>query len=106
MPPQRCQQIRDVLDAVEATPEDGRAAVLDRLCETDPHLRREVDHLLSGSDTTANAIHDAVAEQAESWRRDSDGVRSSGIQERFGPYQVVRKIGTGGMGAVYEALRV
>ncbi len=102
MTPERWKQIGAVFDEVEAAPEPDRAALLERLCADDSDLYAEVEKLLSTQSATATFIQDAISRQAASFREQS--VRAS--QEQFGHYRVTGRIAQGGMGAVYEAVRV
>ena len=102
MTPERWQRINDVLEAIDAAPAADRSKLLDRLCEGDPELRREVEPFLSGA-TAGTFLHGVIGEQAA---RLSETAATAARQERFGHYQLVRRIGQGGMGAVFEAVRV
>ncbi len=97
--PERWRQIKAVFGEVDSAPVEDRDAMLERLCYGDGPLREEVERLLSNQ-SVGSLIHRAIAEQAGSLNR------TMPRQERFGPYQLVRRIGQGGMGAVFEALRV
>jgi eukaryotic-like serine/threonine-protein kinase len=81
--PERLRRVRALFDAVVDQPTAEREAYLDRVTQADTALRQEVRELLAV---------DGVAED-----------RFVGM--RLGPYELVRLIGRGGMGAVYEAVR-
>jgi eukaryotic-like serine/threonine-protein kinase len=100
------QHIEEIFAAAEGLSED-RAAFLDRACGGDQDLRHEVESLLSHAASReplleagvvgAPALEDASTEG-------SPGERArSGMQ--IGAYRIVREIGSGGMGLVYEAIR-
>jgi eukaryotic-like serine/threonine-protein kinase len=100
----RFARLRALFDqAVDLDPAD-RPAFLDRACAGDATLRQEVEDLLAALGAGAAALEPVPP---ATWRpaprpRD-DGAAMAGRQ--VGVYQVVRLIGYGGMGAVYEAVR-
>ena len=102
MTPERWQRIKDVLEAIDSASAADRATTLDRLCHGDSELRRDVEPFLSDAGA-GTFIHGVIGQQAASL---SETTASAARQERFGHYQLVRRIGQGGMGAVFEAVRV
>jgi serine/threonine protein kinase/Tol biopolymer transport system component len=104
MTPERWRAIREVLlGALELAPPE-RSAYLDRACATDQALRREVESLLTSSDEARSSFlespplaHLALAEALET--------EDSMAGHRLGVYQIVRRVGQGGMGAVFLAVR-
>jgi eukaryotic-like serine/threonine-protein kinase len=101
MTPERWQRIDELFRTVADRPLVEREAYLTRACGDDEALRREVLELLAlgtADDFLANPIKRAAqavtSDAPDEW-----------LGQRIGPYRVLRLIGRGGMGAVYEAVR-
>jgi len=95
MTPERWREVERVFNQAVAAPPGERDALLDRICGDDRELRAQVEKLLASDrdaavflDTPALTIADA----------DLTG-------RTLGPFRVVERIGEGGMGVVYRAVR-
>ncbi len=93
MTPEQWQEIKRVLaGALERTPEE-RPAYLDLAC-TDQGVRREVESLLRTHEPAFGAGND------DRMTENHQTVKSG---SNLGPYQILARIGAGGMGVVYRA---
>lgn len=115
MTPQRHQQVKHIFTAACAVEHDRRSAYLDATCAGDASLRAEVDALLAHDGETPPVgpeLHAAVALNA--WLGAGEAAAGSSAVDRapepagpepaqIGSYRVVRRLGQGGMGVVYEA---
>jgi len=104
MTPERWLEIKPILaGALELDPRH-RAAYLQRTCQADATLRREVEHLLEHEQNVSSRFLDETALGAASVALLA-GEENPWIGRRVGAYKIVELIGAGGMGEVYRAFR-
>ncbi len=97
MSPERWHEIGEVFGAALELPPGERRHFLDRVCEDDAELRREVHRLLAAEADSPDFLEEPVCRLAH---RDADS-----RDRRLGPYRLERKLAEGGMGTVYLASR-
>lgn len=105
----RWMQIKSVVARALESPPDVRQSVLDEECRGDPTLRREVESLLAAAedDESFPRVRAAIAAETNALtgaRRDEDHSLRQALEGVLGhQYEIVRRLGSGGMGAVYLA---
>ena len=92
MTPEQWQEVKELLaGALERTPKE-RTAYLDQAC-SEPALRREVESLLAAHEQGDGSFLERLAVDGEPLK----------TGDKIGPYEIVARIGAGGMGIVYRA---
>lgn len=99
MAPERWNVVKEIAAAASELESDARSSYLDQACAADPSLRAEVESLLEAADQAPTLVNrsaiEAVAPELLS------EARRQPVGTRFGAYEIVRLIGSGGMGSVY-----
>ncbi len=108
MNPERWQKVESIFNKALDADEGRRASVLEDSCAGDESLRREVESLLAQHENAGEFIErpafaassDAPLPRPRSGDSNSVGIPAGTV---IGHYRIVGKIGSGGMGVVYEA---
>ena len=101
MTPERWQQVEEVLQAALDRAPQERAAFLDQVCAGDAELQTEANSLVSAYDAAADFIEEpAIARDAHVILGDHS---LNHIGREIGPYKIIERLGSGGMGEVYLA---
>src|SRR5262245_55813417 len=108
MTPERWRQVEEIFQAALDLSPDERDRYVSRACAGDSDLKRDVQSLLVQHDSAGDLLERPLYGETElgaleSLVSDDDDPM---IGRRLGAYRIEREIGRGGMGAVYEAVRV
>jgi non-specific serine/threonine protein kinase/serine/threonine-protein kinase len=98
MTPEIWQRVKEILHGAMEQPPAQRQAWLDEACGEDTGLLSEVESLLASYAEAGEFIEPALAAAPVEDRL--------GVGASIGPYRIVQLIAEGGMGAVYQAVRV
>jgi eukaryotic-like serine/threonine-protein kinase len=100
--PEQWPLVKELWFAVQDTPDRQRPAMLEDP-RIDPDIRAHVQRLLAASDNVGDRFETPAG---GALRGDStEFTAPSLVGRRLGPYTVTRRVGQGGMGVVYEAVR-
>jgi pentatricopeptide repeat protein len=108
MTPERWRQVEEIFQAALDLGPQERARFVGEACATDTTLKRDVEALLSQHESAGELLEDPLYGDTQLSAleafvyEDEDPL----IGRRLGAYRIEREVGRGGMGAVYEAMRV
>ncbi|HEY4588100.1 MAG TPA: serine/threonine-protein kinase, partial [Thermoanaerobaculia bacterium] len=101
--PERWQRIESLLDEMFERPSGERRAFLDEACAGDPEIRAHLEALLKADEEAEGFLATPAHEAAAALLTDTAGEAALFVGLELGPYRLIREIGAGGMGVVYEA---
>src|SRR5262245_31140439 len=101
MKPERWQQVEQIYHSALEHEANQRAAFLAAACAGDQTLRREVESLLAHQSQAENLMEAPVMEVAAKALADDQIGSMTG--QSLGSYQILSRLGAGGMGEVYCA---
>ena len=99
---ERWGEIKRLFQAALDLDDAERSAFLQRECSSDSSLRAEVESLLASHEE----VGETLEHPAKMWQPNESPHGDIWLGRKIGPYQPVARIGEGGMGLVYRAVRV
>jgi serine/threonine-protein kinase len=99
---ERLAEIRTLWEALVDLPASARESYLLAACPADPELRDQVRTFVAAHESTGEIFARPLLEQLFT---DHDPRHAPLLGRTIGAYRIVRELGTGGMGTVYEAVR-
>jgi serine/threonine protein kinase/tetratricopeptide (TPR) repeat protein len=101
--PERWRRIEALLDEMFERPAGERRAFLDEACAGNPELRAQMEALLTADEEAGGFLATPAHQAAAELLADTSSEAAPLADRELGPYRLVREIGSGGMGVVYEA---
>lgn len=99
----RMNRVRELFEKALDLSEYDRKVFLEDACGDDRVLRREIDSLLAADEASEGFMEQPLVEHG--FDLSSAGSEREGSRRRIGHYEILRRIGEGGMSEVYLAVR-
>ena len=108
MTPERWRQVEEIFQAALDLGPQERARYVSDACADDQGLKHDVETLLSQHESAGELLEDPLYGDTQLSALEAFAYEDEDplIGRRLGAYRIEREIGRGGMGAVYEAVRV